>query len=360
MYLDRTNKLSYTNFCEIFQFSKNYEWPRRIFDMINKKLTGFVSLDEFFIFCLHYLVIDAETTRQFCFRLLSRRAGTADDNTILDMQDIKTFIKFAYKIKRNQADKIATEIFEEMDASGNFGLALPEFTTYSQRNPTFLVFGHTFLTHFRMCLFGFDFWVKRSRKLKKKRAVGFGSFVRLKNANNESEELARKLTKRGTVNVAAASHEGKKKSKDEKGAQKKRRTTTRKTENASGGKNELPAIDESAQEQPAEDSAAPIVQSATQRRGSVFDRFVGPPSSGRSRRRSILEVFKGEGNGYTFTKKRLGEKNAAPKVGVGPDGTVGEEFYDEDDDVEEEETDESRRARLQSLVFHDTYFDFIK
>ncbi|CAE7499242.1 unnamed protein product, partial [Symbiodinium microadriaticum] len=50
----------------------------------------------------------------------------------------------------------------------------------------------------------------------------------------------------------------------------------------------------------------------------------------------------------------------APKVGIGPDGTVSEEYYDEDDDDDMEESDESRRARLEALVFRDTLFDYIK
>jgi hypothetical protein len=359
MYLERTNKLGYKEFCELFQFSTNYEWPRRVFDMINKRLTGFISLDEFFQFCVEYLIIDAGSTRRFCFRLLSRRAGTADSNTILDLQDMKTFIKFAYKIKRNHADKIANEIFQEMDNSGAFGLAPPEFDTYAIRNPVFLVFGNTFLTHFRLCIFGYDFWLKKSRKYKKSKAVGFGSFVRLKNANLESEELLQKIGKRAAANTAAATKKGKKESAKGKAGRKGSASTQDPDEGGGGAEGGgLPSIDENGAAKKRGSGSPPVVpRGSSKRRGSVFDRFLAPPSSteggkagGGSRRRSILEVF---------AKKKKPEET--PKVGVGPDGTVSEEFYDEDDVPEGEETDEMRRARLDAMVFHDDIiFDFVK
>lgn len=358
--IGRTNKLGYKDFCDIFQFSMNYEWPRRVFDIINKKLTGFISLDEFFQFCLDFLMIDADSTRRFCFRLLSRRAGTADSNTILDIQDMKTFIKFAYKIKSNHADKIANEIFQEMDNSDAFGLALQEFNTYGIRNPVFLVFGNTFLMHFRLCIFGYDFWLKKSRKYKKSQAVGFGSFVRLRNANLESEELINKIMRRGIANSSAAK-KGKKGNKGMASKEKQGERSSSVSNSVSGQSagenavNGLPSIDESGGWIGGSNSATSTMKSRgdVKRRGSVFDRFLSPSTGGRgqvgaSRRRSILDVF---------SKQKTDE---SPKLGVGPDGTVSEEFYDEDDVPEEEESDEMRRARLETMVFHEIAFDFIK
>ena len=281
---DRTNRLGFNDFCEVFKFSKSYEWSRRVFDIINTKLTGYISLDEFLTFCLTFLILDADATRLFTFRLLSRRAGTSDARTILDIQDIKTFIKFAYKIRSNQADKVASEIFLEMDTGEEVGLALSEFSTYSVRNPTFLTFGTAFLTHFRLCLFGYDFWLKRSRKVKKSRAVGLGSFIRLRNANVEAEVLTDKLMKRSALfNGKTSRKRGGEGAADKgrgEGGRRSRKGSGEASKDTQGGG--LPAVEE-----PLPPPLAPPSAGA-RRRSSLMDRLTG----GRgSRRTSVFDLF---------------------------------------------------------------------
>lgn len=299
---NRKNRLTFHEFCNLFQFDSNYEWSRRIFDIINNKLTGVITFDEYLTFCYKYLILNIQTLKEFTFCLLSRRAATCDiHTTILDLQDMKTFLKFCYKIKKQNLDKVAMEIFTEMDNSGDFGIAFTEFDIYSQRNQIFLLFGNYFLTHFRLCWFGYDYWVQKSRKIKKSQLVGFGSFIRLKNANLEAEEFIKGLMKRRGINP---NNLQKIKNKSSRGDGMKEETTT----------------------------SVPVVSTvSTKRRGSVLDRL------------SIL------------TKKK-----EEPKLGIGPGGVMSEEYYDEDDVQGDggEETDEQKAHRLNSLQFFERKFDY--
>jgi hypothetical protein len=302
---ERRNRMSFPDFCQLFQFDAKIEWSRRVFDIINSKLTGVITLDELFVFFLRYCIIDAEATKAFSFRLMSRRAGTCDDKSILDIQDMKTYLKFCYKIKKSQMDKVAMEIFHEMDDSGDFGLAPIEFNTYSQRNPTFVVFGNSFLCHFRKCMFGDEFWVKRSRQVKKSHAVGLGRFVFLKNANLDSEAYVRDLIVRSGVKP----------------------TVTKKKRPDSPQHSHIPLAP------PLETSSSDAVK-RNQRRGSVFDTI----------RRASAVV--------------LGPPKEKPKVGVGPNGEIGEQWYDPDDEPIDANT--PVQDRLSSMRFIDSKFDYVR
>jgi hypothetical protein len=313
---NRHNRMTFQEFCKFFQIDSLHDWSRRVFDLINTKHTGVITFDEFLSFCLKYLILDSLSLHEFTFCLLSRRAAFCDiSTTVLDLQDMKFFIKFCYKTKKQQLDKVAMEIFMEMDNSGDFGIAFSEFETYSQRNQTFLAFGNYFLTHFRLCWFGYEYWVRRSQQVKKhQRGIGFGSFIRLKSANLESEELITVLMKRHGLNP-------------------KNLRATKSAVGSGGSGGELPSV-----------AIATVVETGTgKRRGSVLDR--------------LSQLAKG--------KKKEEE---APKVGIGPGGVVGEEFYDEDDPhniarsdgKKYEESDEQKAQRLNSLQFNPTTFDYFR
>lgn len=330
--INRKNRMTFPEFCNLFKFDHTQEWSRRLFDIINTKLTGVVTFDEFITFCYKYLILDIEATKQFSFRLLSRRAATCDSRTVLDLQDMKFFLKFAYKVKKTQLDKVAMEIFNEMDDSGDFGINLTEFDTYSQRNPTFVAFGNYFLTHFRLCWFGYDYWLKRSQQVKKSRLVGFGSFIRLKSANLESEEYIKNLMKKYGLNPNNLHITKKTKNKDNPPLPLPPVTTIKEGEELSP-----PPITSQSDNNKNNNNNT---KNNTKRRGSVFDRI----------------------------SQLTGKKKEEPKVGIGPGGVISEEFYDEDDIANiatvdgkpKLETDEEKAQRLNSLQFYERNFDYIK
>jgi hypothetical protein len=328
---DRRNRLTFHDFCNLFHFDSKIEWSRRVFDIINTKLTGVITFDEYLSFCSNYLILDSHAIKEFTFCLLSRRAATCDvKTTVLDLQDMKFFIKFCYKIKKNHLDKVAMEIFTEMDNSGDFGIAFNEFETYSERNQTFLAFGNLFLTHFRLCWFGYDFWIQRSRQVKKSQMVGFGSFIRLKVANTEAEEFVKSLMKRHGLNPNNLKMLVKKKSSG--GGKREGETSGVTLPLAIPGLTKSPAA-----------TATEGGPGSSKRRSSVFGRL------------SLLA-------------KGKREEQEEPKVGVGPGGVVSEEYYDEDDlhnaakagGGRYEETDEQRAERLGSLQFHERTFDYFR
>lgn len=324
---NRKNRMTFPEFCNLFHIDIKQEWTRRVFDIINIKLTGVITFDEFLLFCYKYLIIDIESTKEFSFRLLSRRAATCDSRTVLDLQDMKTFLKFAYKIKKAQVDKVAMEVFNEMDDSGDFGLNRTEFDTYSQRNQSFVTFGNYFLTHFRLCLFGYDYWLKRSQQVKKSRLVGFGSFTRLKSANLESEAYVKNLMKHYGLNPNNLHIVKKQKNK----------------EPISEKKDELPPVTPQTTtiDPPNNPTTTAATTTTKARRGSVLDRLA------------------------QLTNRNKVEE---PKVGIGPGGVISEEFYDEDDvkniasinGKKREETEEERAERLNSLQFIERTFDYIR
>ncbi len=87
---DRNNKMDYSEFVGYFNMCSDV-WTKRTFDIMNSNLTGVVSFVEFITFCSKYLIIDLESTYEFCFRLLSRRGNVFNrkHKPILDLNDFK-------------------------------------------------------------------------------------------------------------------------------------------------------------------------------------------------------------------------------------------------------------------------------
>jgi hypothetical protein len=106
------------------------------------------------------------------------------------LDDVKWFVNMKYKSmstarKRN---KFANEIFFCMDGDGDGGLSIDEWEEFCETNRTFISVFHKYLMHLRHCIMGLNFWVKRSRLIKKKVATGLNRLTRTSRINLKSEE----------------------------------------------------------------------------------------------------------------------------------------------------------------------------
>lgn len=215
-------KVSFHNFITYFRLN-NDNISKRLFDLINQSLTGKASLLEFLQFCNSYLIIDKDTTEEFCFRIISRRGNNFNAKySIIDLQDMENFVTVRYSVIRNNSrsnsnnnsiakgessianinddvdedivimtlpviKKKALSIFTHIDNDGDGGIDINEFHEFCRENPVFMKFSHPLQNHLRKCIFGIDFWVVKSRKIKKSKAGGLDSLTLLSRINVESE-----------------------------------------------------------------------------------------------------------------------------------------------------------------------------
>ena len=183
---DANNKMSYKEFCFFFSIQPD-EYASRVFLIMNSSLTGVVNLAEFLTFCSMYLVVDKNMTKQFSFRMLSRRASTElTIHSVMGIDDFKIFTASRYG--GPDSAKLATKIFCYLDKDGDGGMDIEEWVEFCEKNYTFVSFFHKILNHLRMCIFGLDFWVLRTRKLKKRAATGINRLMRTSRINVDSEQ----------------------------------------------------------------------------------------------------------------------------------------------------------------------------
>lgn len=183
-----TRKLSYKSFMQCFGF-RDETWIRRLFDIINHTLNGSVTLAEFLQFTLKYLIVDKSSTLELSFRLLSRRGSTYVAKwSVLDLEDIINFISFRYvEIKKlSSKQRKALDVLVAIDTNEDGGVDIREFEAFCQKNPIFVRISHSVQNYMRRRIFGLDFWVNTSRKIKFWSA-GFGTMTILSRANMESE-----------------------------------------------------------------------------------------------------------------------------------------------------------------------------
>lgn len=165
----RSNRVSYKDFAAYFNLGSNV-WVEKLFSIINKSLTGIINFNEFIMFCLSYLCIDQNQSVEFAYRLLSLSSGNFDINkSILNNYDIKQFITYRYALKTSLIQKRSIELVQYMDKDSSGGLSLSEFQLFCQNNLTFLRFGHILIAHLRKCIFGYEYWLEKSRALKMRR-----------------------------------------------------------------------------------------------------------------------------------------------------------------------------------------------
>lgn len=124
------------------------------------------------------------------FLSLSTAAMEIHDHTVLSMDDVKYFCKARYK---TQTSKFAYDVYTFMDLDGDGGLDAEEWHEFAERNVAFVSCFHKFLMHLRKCIFGLNFWVQRTRILKKRAATGLRKLIRTAKINVDSEEFCAKL-----------------------------------------------------------------------------------------------------------------------------------------------------------------------
>lgn len=106
------------------------------------------------------------------------------------LDDVKWFVNLKYKSMStaSKRNKFANEIFFCMDGDGDGGLSIDEWEDFCETNRTFVSVFHKYLMHLRHCIMGMNFWVKRSRLIKKKVATGVNRLTRTSRINLKSEE----------------------------------------------------------------------------------------------------------------------------------------------------------------------------
>ncbi len=204
---DGNNKMSYEEYLDFFYMTDNV-YIKRSFDIMNSSYTGYllfyfftlifiifiskgvVTFLELLIFASKYLYVDKESTIEFCFRLISRRGSLFNPKiSILDVDDFKEYIRVHYDNKNlTKAKKRAMNIFTYIDADGDGGLDIQEFTKFCEINPVFVRFTHTIQQHLRKVIFGIAYWVEKTRTIKYSLATGFAAITILSMVNSETEK----------------------------------------------------------------------------------------------------------------------------------------------------------------------------
>jgi hypothetical protein len=188
---DRNNKMDYNEFISYFNLDDDV-WSKRTFGIINYNATDVVSFVEFLHFCATYLFVDRVNTIEFTFRLLSRRghAFNKAHHPILDLDDMKFYISSRFAIKSlSKCKKRAADIFKVMNKNGDGGVELDEFSFYCSKNMTMCAFAHSLLMHLRKCVFGLEFWVSKSRKMKLAYGSALDHLVFFNSVNSISEKF---------------------------------------------------------------------------------------------------------------------------------------------------------------------------
>lgn len=165
---DGKQAASFDSLVSYFQFTTAAVYIRRMFDIMNTKVNGSVTLLEFIHFCGKYLLVDQHFTEEFCFRILSRRGSNfMPQFSVLDLDDILTFVALKYgSVAKSlpKQKKLALSIFGSV-CSDDDGINFLRFQQFCGRNPVFLRVTHPIQNHLRKCIFGIEFWVERSRRL---------------------------------------------------------------------------------------------------------------------------------------------------------------------------------------------------
>ena len=141
------------------------------------------------------LLLFRHGTEELSFRLLSRRGTNFVAKwSVLDLEDIANFISFRYsEIKKlSSKRKKAFDVLITMDLNEDGGVDIIEFQTFCAKNPTFPRLFHALQNYMRRRIFGLDFWVSKSRKVKYSKTSGLDALTILSRVNLASENYAAK------------------------------------------------------------------------------------------------------------------------------------------------------------------------
>ena len=113
---------------------------------------------------------------------------------MLDLEDIANFISFRYsEIKKlSSKRKKAFDVLVAMDLNEDGGVDITEFQIFCAKNPTFPRLFHALQNYMRRRIFGLEFWVSKSRKVKYSKTSGLDAFTILSRVNLASENYAAK------------------------------------------------------------------------------------------------------------------------------------------------------------------------
>jgi hypothetical protein len=183
------NRVNFAQFMEYFLFPDNV-FSRKVFEIANSDLTAVLTFREFMEFCMRYLIVDKDSLQEFAFRIVLRQSAKfIPTATVIETADLKYFITNRYNITDTKdLKRKALALLKEMDG-GNSSLALDlvHFKQFCKINHSMEVFAAKFIVHLRNFILGNDFWVQKSRQLKKKRLTGLSSLTPLKRTNIDSE-----------------------------------------------------------------------------------------------------------------------------------------------------------------------------
>jgi hypothetical protein len=181
------NSVGYQAFIEYFLFEEN-EFTRKVFEIMNSDLSATVTLREFVQFCLRYLVVDRDGLQEFSFRLLMRQSSRFNAHSVIDAVDLKYFIVNRYGAADSKdTHKASLALLREMDNNEGLGLTLAQFKRFSKTCHSVETFSTKFLMHIRNFVLGNEFWVRRSRLLKKSVLTGLASLTPMKRVNIDAE-----------------------------------------------------------------------------------------------------------------------------------------------------------------------------
>ena len=95
----KKNAVTYDRFCKYFRFPAD-PWSRRFFDIMNVSMSGNISFLDFLLFCQNFFLVDKKKTVELSFRMLSRRGNTFREKfSVIDLEDMRLYMKYRYKIK---------------------------------------------------------------------------------------------------------------------------------------------------------------------------------------------------------------------------------------------------------------------
>jgi hypothetical protein len=185
---EKSKGVTFDRFIKFFNMDRG-DVSKRVFEIINHNLSGYVSFAEFLRFCAQYLVLDKRLTEEFAYRILLRRPSAFKRaHSILDLDDLKFLLTYRYSFKSiGHRNRRALDLFKFVDADGDGGLDVFEYHEFCKKNTSITRFGVQIIQHLRRCCFGIGYWVEKSRRLAKLHGGALAGVTPLSRMNHKTE-----------------------------------------------------------------------------------------------------------------------------------------------------------------------------